>query len=134
MTEVAQQISEKKKNHPILKIVGRVFAFIGVTLLMAVIFLFFVMNVCVNGPSWRVKELFVLSVRESSAGGFLADIFLSKEEIAAIEEANKIEDVDDITDVSIVSVNYAKDSADAEPVLDENGEETVNYICESSYD
>ena len=136
MAEISEKTtkdSKEKKKNPVLKIIGRIFAFLGVTLLMAVIFLYFVMNVCVNGPSQRVKELFVLSVRESSAGGFLADIFLSKEEIQAIEDANKVEDIDELTDLSIVSVNLAQEKTE-EPVLDENGQETVSYICESSYD
>ena len=136
MAEISEKTTKEnnvKKTNPVLKIIGRVFAFIGVTLLMAVIFLYFVMNVCVNGPSRRVKELFVLSVRESSAGGFLADIFLTKEEIQAIEDANKVEDIDELTDLSIVSVNLAQEKTE-ETVTDENGEETVSYICESSYD
>lgn len=121
----------KKKSGMFKTVFLRVLIILGETLLLAVIFLYFVMNVCVNGPSERVKELFVLSVKESSAGGFLADIYLSKEEIAAIQLANSVEDTDEITDVSIVSINAVSEN---NVVIDENGEEVITYIVSSSYD
>lgn len=106
------------------KIIGRVFAVIGITLLMVVVFLYCVMFVLVKGPSERAKELFVLSVKESSAGGFLANLYLSNSEILAIQEANKIEDTTEVTDTSIVSINKADEVSD--------GEE--GFIVETSYD
>lgn len=116
----------KKEKSKASIITGRVFAVIGVTLLMLVIFLYFVMLVLVKGPSERAKELFVLSVKESSAGGFLANIYLSSAEIAAIQEANKIEDTDEVTDTSIVSINKA--------TVEETTDEEEGFIVESSYD
>jgi len=126
--------NKSKKSKVFLNILGKVGAFIGVTILMFVIFLYFVMNVCVNGPSWRVRDLFVLSVRESSAGGFLANIYLSNAEILAIEEANKVEETDEITDVSIVSVNYAKENTVSDDNAESTDEEEYTYIVTSSYD
>ena len=38
----------------------------------------------VKGPSTQIRNLFVASVKESSAGGILADIFLTQEEVDAI--------------------------------------------------
>lgn len=115
--------SEKKgaKN-----IIGRIFVVLGVTIVMMVIFLYFIMFVLIKGPSERAKELFVLSVKESSAGGFLASIYLSSDEIQAIEDANKIEDTDEVTDTSIVSINKAEASSDE---MQEEG-----YIIETAYD
>ena len=43
-----------------------------------------VMGILAKGPSPTAGRLFVLSVKETSAAGFLADIFLSEEEIAEI--------------------------------------------------
>ncbi len=43
-----------------------------------------VMWILVNGPSPTARRLFVLSVKETSAGGFLADLYLSEEEINQI--------------------------------------------------
>ena len=52
-----------------------------ITVLMLVIFaLYGVMWILVHGPSATARRLFVLSVKETSAGGFLADIYLSEGE------------------------------------------------------
>ncbi len=82
----------------------RFFIFLGVTLGIALVGAYFVMWICVNGPSTLAKDLFVLSVRESSAGGFLADIYCSEEEIEEIEKRNTVQNTDDITDTSIVVI------------------------------
>lgn len=115
----------QKKSSKTGLIVKRVFAVIGITLLMLVVFLYFVMFVLVKGPSERAKELFVLSVKESSAGGFLANIYLSNDEILAIQEANKIEDTTEVTDTSIVSINK---------VTDEEASAEEGFIVETAYD
>lgn len=119
----------------VLKGVGSFFAFVGVTLLMAVVCLYSVMWVCVNGPSQEVKELFVLSVRETSAGGFLANLYLSSEEIAQIEAANQVVVTDEVTNTSIVQIT-PKTQQD-EGLLVNNSEEVFwedTFIVETSYD
>lgn len=85
------------------KIFLRSLVMIGITVGMIVIGLYCVMWICVNGPSERAKELFVLSVRETSAVGFLADWFCTKEEIAVIEQAQAEEEIR-ITDTSLIKV------------------------------
>lgn len=71
------------------KVILRGLAILGTTLAMLIVLLYCVMWICVKGPSPRAKELFVLSVRETSAVGFLANIFCSNEEIKQIEDAQK---------------------------------------------
>ncbi len=118
------------KKHVFLKVTGRIFAFIGVTLIMIVIGLYFIMLVCAKGPSTRVRDIFTLSVRETSAVGFLASWYLSDEEILAIEKANSFIVTDEITDISIVSVNYAPgSSSSADSTFDEN-----THIVDTNYD
>lgn len=85
----------------ILKKVGIV---IVSTVIVLLIGAYGVMWICVNGPSPLAKELFVLSVRESSAGGFLADIYCTDEEIEAIEKKNSVVETDEITDTSIIKI------------------------------
>ena len=65
-------------------IVGRILVCIATALLLLLLFAYGTMWILVNGPSPTAKKLFVLSVKETSAGGFLADIYLSQEEIDAI--------------------------------------------------
>lgn len=72
-------------------------------------FLYSVMWVCVNGPSTVFRDIFVMSVRETSAVGFLANIFLTDEEIAEIEENNKIKVTDEITDTSLINIGSGKE-------------------------
>lgn len=56
------------------------------------------------------KNQFVLSVQETSAIGFLANIFCSQEEIDAIKAANSIKDTDEVTDTSLVSIDTEDNS------------------------
>lgn len=87
----------------IKKAVIRGLIVLGITLGMIITGVYCVMWICVNGPSERARELFVLSVRETSAVGFLADWFCSEEEIHAIESAqNEVET--SITDTSLITV------------------------------
>lgn len=94
-------------------IIKRTFIMIGLTLLVILVGLYCIMWVCVNGPSQRAKELFVLSVRETSAVGFLANIYCSQEEIDAIEAKQKVE-VLEITDTSLIKIEETTQSAAAQ--------------------
>lgn len=128
--DISSESIEEKKTKNTGKYIGRTFAFIGITLLMLVIFLYCGMFVLIKGPSSHVRDLFVLSLKESSAGGILADLYLSEEEILAIQEANKFEETDEVTDVSIVQIPIMK--ADDEEIKDDNSE--PSFIVETSYD
>ena len=94
------------------RIVLRVFAVLGTTLLLAVAGIYAVMLVLTHGPSTVARDLFVLSVRESSAGGFLANMVCSKELIAQIEESNKVEIVDDTTDTTLIDFKEPEPDGD----------------------
>ncbi len=115
-----------------LKYLRRFFIFLGVTLVILLAGAYFVMWLCVNGPSPLAKDLFVLSVRESSAGGFLADIYCTEEEIADIEKRNSVQDTDDITDTSIVVIEKddenANQSGDGQDSEDEDKEKFVDGV------
>ena len=69
-----------------------------------VLCLYCVMWVCVNGPSKRAKELFVMSVRETSAVGFLADWFCTPEEIEQIELSKQAVVTDEV-DTSLIVID-----------------------------
>ncbi|MGN0370698.1 MAG: phosphodiester glycosidase family protein [Butyrivibrio sp.] len=91
------------KKIKIGKIILRVFAVIGTTLGMVVICLYALMYICTHGPSHIAKDLFVLSVRETSVGGFLANMVVSKEEIAEIEERNNVEIPNEEIDTTLIN-------------------------------
>ena len=89
------------------------------TVLLVVAALYGVMFVLAKGPSVTARELFVRSVRETSAVGFLANIYLSEEEIAAIDAVEQIEEFQE-TDTSLVTITKPEESSDG-PVADEWG-------------
>lgn len=96
------------------KILLKFLTFFFITLVMLIIGLYSVMWICVNGPSTRARELFVLSVRETSAVGFLANLYLSNDQIQAIETANRAVVVD-ITDTSMVTIQANETEEEVEP-------------------
>ena len=63
---------------------GRCTAVLAAILLFLLFTAYGVMWILINGPSPTARRLFVLSVKETSAAGFLADLFLSESEIEAI--------------------------------------------------
>lgn len=70
------------------KILGRIGIFLGATLVIVLAAFLVMIYMIVKGPSTQVRDLFVPSVKESSAGGILADLFLTQEEIDAIMANN----------------------------------------------
>jgi exopolysaccharide biosynthesis protein len=95
---------EKKLKKRILKYLTRFF----VTLLVSVILLaggiYSVMFMLVNGPSKTASDLFVMSVKETSAIGFLANWFFTDDEIKEIIDRNSIKNTDEVTDPNLVKV------------------------------
>ncbi len=103
----------------------RIAAVVVVTLIFLVVMLFAAMYVVVKGPSTSARDLFVMSVKETSAMGFLADIYLSEEEIAEITSV-KATDLAD-TDTTLISfptsaTDVAGSAADAWGLVDDDGD------------
>ena len=92
---------KKSKGGKFWRILGRIFLFLLVTVLILVMTLYGVMYVLAKGPSETARDLFVMSVRETSAVGWIANIFFSDEEIAAIENKQTVEDFIE-TDTSLI--------------------------------
>ena len=93
------------------------------TVLLVAMLLYGVMYVVAKGPSPTARDLFVMSVRETSAIGFLANLYFSDEEIAQIE-ARKDSDVYVETDTSLININtdnLQNTDAEAGPQTDEWG-------------
>ncbi len=101
-------------------IIGRVAAVVGAVLLVLVIAAYGIMWILVNGPSPTARRLFVLSVKETSAGGFLANIYLSEEEIDKILGTNAEEDPSAQVDVSLIQLPNT-DPADTNDTEDPAG-------------
>ena len=85
------------------KALGRSLLVLLETVVLLAIVLYGVMYVLAKGPSPTARDIFVMSVRETSAVGFLADIFFTPEEIAAIE-AREAEEEYIETDTSLIVI------------------------------
>ena len=122
---------KKKKSafRKFLTFLGRFLVFLMVTALLLVGALYGVMYVLVEGPSPTARNIFVMSVRETSAIYWLADLFLTPEEIAAIEAGNgEVEEYVE-TDTSLIVIQKPEDKPEQSggedqpqgPVADEWG-------------
>jgi len=83
--------------------VGRVLCVLLVTLLLLCVFLYGVMFVICHGPSETARNIFVLSMRETSALGFLPRLYFSEAEIAAI--AARQQEAIPASDASLITVS-----------------------------
>lgn len=119
-TDVREQEAPQRKKHPVLAVVGKILSFVLATVLIIVIGLVGVIYVVEKGPSESARNLFVRSVRETSAAGFLAEFFLTEEEIAAIETPQSAELSAPVTDASLIKIEKRE-----ETITTEDGEEVV---------
>lgn len=95
------------------------------TILMLAVTLYCVMFVLAKGPSPTARDLFVMSVRETSAVYWLADLFFTEEQIAAIEKGDETMEFED-TDTSLIqrptNPESDTDNTDAWGLVDEDGD------------
>lgn len=85
------------------KIALRVAVCVITALLLVIFAVYGVMWILVHGPSTTARRLFVLSVKETSAGGFLADIYLNENEIAEILQTGEDKSGSEM-DSSLISI------------------------------
>jgi len=71
------------------------------------------------GPSDSVRGLFVTTVMETSAAKFLAQIFLSDEEIAQIRAENSFVETDAVTDTNMVTIDPNRDDSEADITVED---------------
>ena len=93
----------KPKKH----LVGRFFAFIGVTLLCLVVSLLGMIWVLERGPSPTVSAMFTQSVRETSAIRWISNLFLTDEELAQYKSASTEDIVTESINTSLIHIEKA---------------------------
>ena len=111
---------------------GRILGRTGAIVLMAVVWLVLVLYIALfilaKGPSATASNLFVCSVQETSAVGFLARLFFSQEQIDRITGANVVAEYEEMDTALIVmpSPESAGEDgaakADAWGLVDEDGD------------
>ena len=110
--DTAKESVVPKKRKKIGKIILRSLYVFLITLVFIVSLLYGTMWIMVNGPSQEIRRLFVLSVKETSAAGFLANMYLSQEEIDAIINTNGADSSADI-DTSLIKIEHTTVDKDA---------------------
>ncbi len=109
-----------KKKSGAWGVLGRILALLLETVLLLVIALYGVMFVLAKGPSPTARDLFVMSVRETSAVGWLANLYFTDEEIAQIENQKAVEDYIE-TDTSLIQIPQETQAPQGEETPAETG-------------
>ena len=110
---VSEDIKSTSKKRPgFFGIIGRILSFVLATVVIILGAALGVIYMLSYGPSESARDLFVLSLRETSAAGFVAEIFLSEEEILLIEEANRPDDILEQVDTSLISIAHKNEGSE----------------------
>lgn len=130
-----EQEKKARKNALIKKVLrisgkylGRVMATAVLTLVLVLAGFYTFLGIIMKGPSPHLRNQFVPSVMESSAGGVLARMILTDEEIDSIMNSNKTQGFEEITDTTLVNAmaaeqkKKAEDNAAAVNELDPDGD------------
>ncbi len=113
------------KTKKAVKYVLRVLYTILITLGFVLCLLYGAMWMLVNGPSSEMKRVFVMSVKETSAAGFLANIYLSQAEIDEILALNK-QDSDENIDTSLIKIEHKTEDNTVSSGGDDNDDNSTD--------
>ena len=120
-----QEKKKKTRRSRAGRVIGRVLLVLLETLLLVVVALYGVMYVVAKGPSPTASKLFVNSVRETSAVGFLADLFFTEGEIKAMMSSGEMTEYVP-TNKELISIDSdsedAAGKADAYGLVDDDGD------------
>ena len=111
---------EKKEKSKTLRIMGGFFKVFFTLIAAVLIFLVGAIYIIERGPSEEARDLFVVTVQQSSAAKPLARLFLSREQVDKIMEENTAKDEDLQTDTELVEIDDTLDM-DAITVEDVHG-------------
>ncbi len=100
----------------VLAVFGKILLVLLETVLLVAVALYGVMFVLAKGPSPTARDLFVRTVQETSAMGFLANLYFTDAEINEIMGANQIPEYVEM-DTSLIEI--PKPPEDDAPVTDE---------------
>lgn len=117
-----------------LSIIGKVFSFLGITLGMVFIALVLTITLICHGPSESAKELFATTILETGQLKFLANVFLSKDELQEIVDKNSLQDMDDEVDKNLINTegNKGKELIEIHNVSGDGFEGTMMVVNDPS--
>ena len=117
-----------------LSIIGKVFSFLGITLGMVFIALVLTITLICHGPSESAKELFATTILETGQLKFLANVFLSKDELQKIVDKNSLQDMDVEVDENLINTegNKGKELIEIHNVSGDGFEGTMMVVNDPS--
>lgn len=118
--EKGQKENKKKKNAK--RFVFRFLLVVFTFTFLTVSGLFGALMIVEFGPSEKARDLFVVSMMETSAAQFLATSFLGQEKVDEIMAANAIKITDDITDTDLVVIGGDTNRSSASDMETVNGQ------------
>ena len=92
-----------------LSIIGKVLSYLGITLVMVFVALVLTITLICHGPSESAKELFATTILETGQLKFLANVFLSKDELQKIVDKNSLQDMDVEVDENLINTEGNKE-------------------------
>lgn len=118
----------------VVKLVGKIFSFIGITLGVVILTLVATIFLICHGPSTSARNLFVTTILETGQLKFLASIFLSDAEINEIVNANSLATMQEEVDTELITVddNIEKELIEIHKVSGNNFEGTMMIISDPS--
>ncbi len=147
--ESTKKISPQKSNSSAWKYIRRTLSVVGVTLLALIIAVYGMGLILTHGPSDDARQLFVLSLLETSAAKWVPSLFLSDSEISAIKgnsapqpdeevsidpgliqipQDNSKDDSDESFESDIELSQWEEDNTTSTPEVDTDGIEIVDIV------
>ena len=117
-----------------LSVIGKIASFLGVTIGMVLVALILTITLICHGPSESAKELFATTILETGQLKFLANVFLSKEELQEIVNKNSLQDMDAEVDTDLINTegNKEKELIEIKKVSGNNFEGTMMIVNDPS--
>ena len=122
--EDAIALTKEEKQKKTISIINKVLAFLLTTFILIGVAGLGVEYVLVEGPSPALRDTFVMTMLETRRFGFMANIFLSDEEVAEIKSRNTSTEVVE-TDTSLI--NISKGPEDGENGQGTEAPQTTDY-------
>lgn len=93
----------------VLKVIGKVFSFIGVFLLMLLVTIYLMGLIFCYGPSVHARNLFITTILETGQLKFVANLFMNSKDIQKIVDSNSMVTMDEEIDDSLINTDNIKD-------------------------
>lgn len=118
----------------VVKSIGKIFSFIGITLGVIIITLVLTIFLICHGPSDSARNLFVTTILETGQLKFLASVFLSDSEISEIVSQNSLATMKEEVNTGLITVdeNTEKELIEIHKVSGNNFEGTMMIVNDPS--